>query len=169
MAQFFAVAITLWFIWRQIHLQRMGNTLASLAQFETRWTSPEMFEARKTICKAFQDKTNCSVQSAERVACFFEELGLYVKKKVFELDIVWELYSTYIEHYWPILKSRVEDMQKGDPTVYTSFQTLHKRIQQFSQTQGAPCGTFTREQLLEFAAEELDKAPHAPLPSAPTA
>ena len=52
MAQFFAVAITLGFIWRQIHLQRMGNTLASLAQFESRWTSPEMFEASQSHPKA---------------------------------------------------------------------------------------------------------------------
>lgn len=166
MAQFFAVAITLLSIWRQIHLQRMGNTLASLAQFETRWTSPEMFEARKAICTAFQDETKCSVQSAERVACFFEEIGLYVKKKVFELDIVWELYSTYIEHYWPILESRVLDMQKEDPTVYKSFQSLHTQIKQFSATQGTPVVVFTREQLLEFVAEELDKAPHASPPAA---
>src|SRR5262249_49740185 len=80
MAHFLDVAITLWCIWRQIHLQRMGNTLASLAQFESRWTSPEMLEARKAICKTFQDGRDCNVQSAERVACFFEEIGLYVKK-----------------------------------------------------------------------------------------
>ena len=168
MAQFFAVAITLGFIWRQIHLQRMGNTLSSLAQFETRWTSPEMFAARKAICTAFRDETPYSVQSSERVACFFEEIGLYVSKKVFELDIVWELYSTYIEHYWPILQPRVLDLQKGDPTVYTSFQRLHTEIQKRSKKQGAPSNTFTRDQLLEFAAEELDKGSTPPLRSPPT-
>jgi hypothetical protein len=169
MAQFFAVAITLGFIWRQIHLQRMGNTLASLAQFESRWTSPEMFEARKAICTAFRDEAPCSVQSAERVACFFEEIGLYVSKKVFGLDIVWELYSTYVEHYWPMLQPRVLDLQKGDPTVYASFQRLHAEVQKFSKQQGAPFNTFTRDQLLEFAAEELDKGSTPPLkpPSTP--
>ena len=146
----------------------MGNTLSSLAQFETRWTSPEMFAARKAICTAFRDETPYSVQSSERVACFFEEIGLYVSKKVFELDIVWELYSTYIEHYWPILQPRVLDLQKGDPTVYTSFQRLHTEIQKRSKKQGAPSNTFTRDQLLEFAAEELDKGSTPPLRSPPT-
>ena len=157
MAQVFAVAISLWFIWRQIHFQRMANSLSTLAQFESRWTSQEMSAARKAVCEAFRDNARFGAQSTERVACFFEELGLHVTSKVFELAMVWELYSTYIEHYWPILEPRVAEMQKKDPSVYTSFQDLHRRIKEHSRKKKAPAGVFSHEELLDFVKEELDK------------
>src|SRR5690349_16707861 len=78
MAQFLAVAITLAFIARQIRLQRMSNSLAALAKFEERWTSKETLDARKALCTTFRSGTRCSVQAAEKLACFFEEIGLYV-------------------------------------------------------------------------------------------
>jgi hypothetical protein len=158
MAQFLAILISLAFIYRQIRLQRMGNSLTTLAQFETRWTSEEMVQARKTVCTTFRDNERIGVQSAERIASFFEEIGLYVQKKVFDLDLVWELYSTYIEHYWPILEPRMSELRRNDPTVYTNFHMLHKKVKKFSAKRGAPSDSFSREQLLKFAEEELQKS-----------
>jgi hypothetical protein len=118
-----------------------------------------MLKARKAICAAYREGKKCNVQSSEAVASFFEEIGLYVTKKVFEPDIVWDLYSSYIEHYWPMLKSRIEELRRDDPTPYTHFEVLHTKMHKQSVNRRAPSTTPTHEQLLEFTAEELDKTP----------
>lgn len=157
MAQFVAVLITLMFICRQIRLQRMGNSLTTLAQFASRWSSQEMLEARTAVCRATCDNAPYSSQAAERISSFFEEIGLYVREDVFDLTIVWELYGAYVEHYWPLLRPRIADIQDRDATAYANFEGLHKQIKKLSKKRGAPSEPFSEEQLIEFAREELDR------------
>lgn len=158
MVQAIGVILTLYLILRQIRLQRMANTLTTLADFQRRWEANEMSEARKAICKAYREQKPLPVQSAERVSCFFEELGLYRHKKVFDKYTVWELYSYYVEHYWPLLKPRIEDMRKEDKTVYTSFEALHRETKKVSKKRGAPTDAKPPEVLAEFIKEELAKS-----------
>jgi len=49
MAQFLAVVLSLWFIYRQVKLQRLGNMVASLANLKARWHSPEIAKFRHTF------------------------------------------------------------------------------------------------------------------------
>jgi hypothetical protein len=156
-AQFVTVLIGLVFIYHQLKLQRMANSLSSLAEFENSWKSQEMMAARQEICGNVCDPKGGGTQSAERISCFFETLGLYLSRKVFDRAIIWELYSYYVEHYWPILKPKITEMRKGDPTIYTAFEALHDKMRVFSEKRGAPSHEKSPEMLLEFAKSELEK------------
>lgn len=155
-AQFLTVLIGLFFIYHQIKLQRMANSLSSLTAFEDGWKATEMYAARQETCKNFGENRKGGIQSAERIACFFETLGLYHERKVFETLLIWELYSSYVEHYWPILKPRIVEMRQADCTIYTAFEALYDAMNSISRKRRAPFGEKSRAQLLEFAASELE-------------
>jgi len=156
-AQFLTVLIGLVFIYHQLKLQRMANSLSSLAGFETSWKSPEMFAARRETCQNFCEPKKGGTQSAERIAGFFETLGLYHERKVFSTDLIWELYSFYVENYWPILKPKIVEMRKGDSTIYTAFEQLYENTKAFSRKRGAPYDSKSQQVLIDFAKSELEE------------
>jgi hypothetical protein len=159
MVQAVGVIITLWLIWRQIKLQGVGNSISSLTELESEWKSDKMAEARREICKCYKDGKDGGIQSAERIACFFETLGLYHERKMFDTVLIWELYSSYVENYWPILKPRIEKMRAddGDHSIYTHFEDFYDRMRVESKNHGAPTDVKTPEVLLAFSKWELER------------
>lgn len=155
MVQAVGVIVTLWFIVRQLKLQRLANVLSSLTALNTRWESKEMVDARKIICKAHLDGKDCGVKSTIAIAGFFEELGLYVEKSIIEEEIVWELYGEYTEHYWPILLQRMKEAQTWDESGYCFFKKLHKRCVKLSAKADPKTAERSQEDLKVFAESEL--------------
>jgi hypothetical protein len=129
MAQAFVVAISLIFIYRQIKAQRVGNSLAALKALDDRWRSPEYLAARQSIAKAYPSTDKSLGNDEYLVLSFFEEIGIYVKNEVFDLEPVWDLYSYYIEHYWPILLPRVSEYRitESDDSYYDRAQLLYDK------------------------------------------
>jgi hypothetical protein len=41
------------------------------------------------------------------VLAFFEDVGVYVRKGVIPIDLVWEHYCYYIEHYWHMFQGPI--------------------------------------------------------------
>lgn len=156
MVQAVGVIVTLWFIWRQIKLQRVGNSIVSLSEIEDEWRSPVMAEARKEVCKSFCEGREIGSRSAEHVACFFETLGLYHQRKAFDSEVIWELYSSYVEHYWPMLATQISKIRKEDSTAYTHFEAFCTQMRKISKERNAPSNK-SRESLLAFAQKELER------------
>ena len=158
MVQAIGVISTLVLIWRQIKLQGLGNSISSLTEIEAEWKSDKMAEARREICKCYLDGNAGGIQSAERIACFFETLGLYHQRKMFDTILIWELYSSYVENYWPMLKPRIQKMRDddGDRSIYTQFEGFYDRMRSVSKKQGAPTDVKTPEVLMAFAKWELE-------------
>lgn len=137
MAQFFAVALSFAFIVRQIRLQSHANVLSSFQQFDDRWSSDALLQARAEL----GEKADSSFRfgnAEEAVAMFFERLGLYLKMDVFKIEMVWELYSFYIEHYWAILGPHIEGLRQDDPSMYTQFEALRAAVQRCTERQQCP-------------------------------
>ncbi|HLD08965.1 MAG TPA: hypothetical protein VJB68_02825, partial [Methylophilaceae bacterium] len=109
MAQGIAVTATLILIYRQLVAQRFSNILGSVASLDGRWKTVEMYKARKALCAKHGGKDLSISRQDGLVLDFFEEMGLYLKKGVFTPDILWELYSYYIEHYWRIAEPLVNE------------------------------------------------------------
>jgi hypothetical protein len=134
----------------------MGNMLTLLGTFHDRWHSIDLIQARIHICEDFT-KAETSIQVYEEpVLNFFEELGLYLKKGVFDKEIVWEIYSYEVQHYWQILRPRVDAFTTvdNDKTWYSNFKYLFDEMNKQSLRKNAKLPE-TQEALEKFVKGEL--------------
>jgi hypothetical protein len=153
-----AVAWTLGLIYQQVKLQRLGNMLTSLGEFNGRWRSAETVKSRKEICNCFLKREPCKTAALEDVAGFFEEIGVYLEREVFDCPLVWDIYGSYVENYWLILKPAILDLRGIDPTAYTSFEKLYDRCAAHSVKNGTVESGLTADDLKEFAKSEAKDA-----------
>lgn len=155
MVQAIGIIVTLWFIWRQLRLQSTANMLSALSEFSAEWWSPDLKSARKEVCQSFRDDKVMGNLAAERVCGFFEKLGLYHKRNIVDSHLAWEMYSYYVEHYWPILEPTLLDLRKDDKTIFTAFELFHKDMKHFSKKLKVPCDDKRPDVLKDFAKSEL--------------
>ncbi len=117
-----------------------------------------MLNARKEACSKYLMNDKIITRTDELVLGFFEDLGLYSKKRVFDLEIVWGKYSQNIIYYWSILEPGVSDLRKStnDLSWYEDFQTLSKKIIIHSRKRGITNGKNTEIDLDKFANTEVE-------------
>jgi hypothetical protein len=156
MAEFFVILVTLLYISRQVRYQRQANMLSTFTALDRRWKSSEMREARKHACKDYGSAERTISQPEDLVLGFFEELGLYLRRKVFDLPTVWEFYSYDVEHYWPILEPRIREFRTSskDDSWYSEFEYLNDEIVKYSKKKSCPTGK-TDAEIKKFIRGEL--------------
>jgi hypothetical protein len=158
MAQFFAIAISLVFIYRQVRVQRQSNMLQTLVSLDNRWHSQEMRSSRKKACENYlPDQLRIRREEADVIG-FFEDISVYLERGVLDIESLWDKYSDYIEHYWAmyqphIMKFRAES---EDPTWYEKFETLNTEMEKFSKKKGLKVIGKTQEDLKKFISGEKD-------------
>jgi hypothetical protein len=152
MAQFFAIGLSLWFIYGQIRLQRLANMLQTLGSLDNRWNSKEMVEARKRACGNYsQDQLRINREQGDILA-FFEDVGIYLQRGVFDTESVWDKYSYYVEHYWAMYQPYIAQFREEskDNTWYEKFEMLKNRTERFSKKKGLNVVAKTHEDLKRF-------------------
>lgn len=159
MGQFFAILISLFLILRQIRIQTNANMLALFSQMEQRWNSEPLQIARHYICSTHGESKRIT-RADEFVLSFFEDLGLYLRKKVLSADLMWEVHSYYVEHYWPVLQPKIEEfrLRSNDQSWYSNFEYLVNQMKRRSQKNGS---TFRKsdEQIARFLKGECERLP----------
>jgi hypothetical protein len=164
MLQFLVITATLWIIARQISLQTeqlesqsISNMLSSFNTLDEKWVSKTMLKSRNEICKKNVDEDNTINIIDEFVLGFFEDLGIYLNKGVYDLETVWHKYSFEIENYWPLLDPLVRNYRKetGDQEGYSCFEKLYERIIKYSLDKGIKSSEKTKENICKFVEDEL--------------
>ena len=166
MLQFVVVAISLFFIYRQIRIQSHANMLTALFALAKKWDSSLMRKARRHVCKEYQEnrerrKIN---QHEERIASFFEEIGFFLDEGAFTPEAIWEEYSYYVEHYWPMLEPKVAEFRKveRDNTWFEHFEKLYKKTQSIAKRRGVYVIVRDDSDLKKFVTGELYTGEQAP-------
>ena len=157
MASFFAIAISLNLIYRQISLQRQANLLHTLSEMQKRWNSGEMLQSRKQACNGYlADKLRINAEQGD-ILGFFEDIGVYLERKVFDSEAIWDNYSYYIEYYWPMYQPHINEFraETKDNTWYEKFQTLHEEMQAFSLKKGVAINPKSKEEIRKFIRGEI--------------
>jgi len=160
MASFFAIAISLSLIYRQIRLQRQANLLHTLGEMNKRWNSIEMLEARKHACNNYrEDKLRIRAEQG-LILDFFEDVGVYLERKVFDVEVVWNKYSYYIEHYWPMYQPHINKFrtETKDNTWYEKFQALNKEMTKFSSKKGTTVNSKSQDEIEKFIRGETEES-----------
>lgn len=157
MIQAVVVSATLLLILRQLTLQRNSHVVNTIASLDEAWKSEIMIYSRHYSCSTFSlDKEDLGLCEAE-VCTFFEKLGVYRNLNVLSMELIWEIYSYYIENYWQIFQKSITCMrvEYRDYTYYTNFEELYKEVVKINKKKGVPNTQKTNDQLNEFIAGEL--------------
>jgi hypothetical protein len=159
MATGIAVTVTLFLIRQQLVAQRFSNILSSVTSLDERWNSKEMRNARKAVCTKYGSNDLSINQHDGLVLDFFEQMGLYLRKGVFTPDILWELYSYSVVHYWCITVPLISEFRLStkDNTWYSSFYSLYEEMLKQSKKRGIPCDGKTQAQIAQFIKGESEK------------
>jgi len=157
MCQFLAVTITLLLILRQIRLQNDSHLVNAFALLESRWNSLMMLQARRMSCERYRPGITSIEQPIAHIGYFFEEIGIYCKRGILDKEVVWEIYSYHIEHYWVMAKNGVLSIRRSlrDETFYKNFEALYYEMSKVSKSKGAPTHEKTSEDIAEFIVYEL--------------
>jgi hypothetical protein len=116
--------------------------LSTLAEFDRRWKSLMMIEAREHVCRDYGSNEKTISQPEDLVLDFFEEIGLYLHKRVFDASTIWELYSYFVEHYWTILQPRIQEFRNSsqDKSWFSEFEFLSRELKKHSKKRKCPVG-----------------------------
>lgn len=135
MAQFFAIAISLGLVYRQVRMQRQLNLLQTLVALDNRWNSPEMLASRKKACENYLTDQLRIRREQSDVIGFFEAVGVYLERGIFDTESVWDKYSDYVEHYWAMYQPHIMEFraESKDPTWYEKFEKLKIKMEKFSE------------------------------------
>jgi hypothetical protein len=157
MCQFFAVSTTLFFILRQIRLQNDSHLVNSFASLEGRWNALMMLQARRLSCERFRPGITAIEQPISQIGYLFEEIGVYCRRGILDKEIVWEIYSYHVEHYWIMAKNGVLSFRKDfrDETFYKNFEYLYHEMCRISKVKGAPTYEKTFDDIVGFIGYEL--------------
>jgi hypothetical protein len=158
MIQCVVVLITLLFILRQVKLQSDSHLVHSFAVFNDRWNSRMMLHARREICLKYKPGDGIVDGPLHHLCLFFEELGAFTSKKVLDPDIVWEIYSFEIEHYWKMASEGIKRFRKeeNDYTFFFHFEKLYLQTRKLGEKKRAPIHERTEKDIASFRRYELE-------------
>lgn len=82
MLQFLVVAISLYFIYKQLRIQSHANMLTALFELAAKWDSDRTIEAWYQVCENHKThpESHAINTPEERIASFFEQTALFMKK-----------------------------------------------------------------------------------------
>lgn len=154
--QFAIVAVTLIFIYDQLHLSTASHVLQSMTSLNERWSSDRNTSLRMLTCKAWLAQ-GLLIGEGQVLLHFFEELGLYAKKRWIPSDVVWETYSWYIESYWGMFEGHIRNLRTGnqDPSIFQNFEYLAMLMREINGRNGIPTELKSKEILQAFAEGEV--------------
>jgi len=156
MCQFIIITITLIMVYNQLKSQRKSNMLQTLHKCDDKWDSTAMLKRRSIVASGYASSSLEMNEEVILVINFFEDLGMYFKEGLISKSIIWNSYSYQIEHYWPLLKPRIDEFQakNNDNSFGEQFKNLHKAMQKYSSSKKLPTLPLSNNQLVSFAKHE---------------
>jgi len=142
----------------QARLQSRVHLVNAFTLMAARWKEPIMLNARRRVCKEYA-ADQLSLDAKMSVLCmFFEEMGVYVTTRSMSAEMVWEMYSFEIEHYWRIAEEEISKFRTkmNDRSFYYHFEKLYVRMKQISKAKNVPCETRTAAHLQDFIRAECE-------------
>jgi len=159
MANFLLLLATAGFVYRQVKLQWDDHLLATLKDLDDRWVSKSLMLARKKYCERWLADDHNPDPIGEFIAEFFELLAIYEKTHTIPIEIIWDTFSFYIEHYYLMLQVELRTIRisRRDPSLYEGFERLYNLVHKKSKEKYAPT-IIENEDLFEFANREISIA-----------
>ena len=148
----------------QLKHSRTALGVGLLLKLEDRFDEPALKEARSSAAIALQ--AGHQTDDLEIVLDFFETLGLLIRKKTIDEELVWNSFSYWVMRYATLAKPQIERRRKdeSDKTYYQEFDYLVERINYFEVKKRhlVATATITDNQIASFLSEESRCRPESP-------
>lgn len=150
-----AIGTLLLMYWQTRQTQQL-NAANSILVLRERFDSPRMRQARRDLATHLLGDRSEDLTSVE-VATFFELIGALTRRKVLNVDLVWEAFGTWITNYYFALRNPQDLIGKTrsdlrDPLVFHEFEWLYERIMDIDRHSLGPTHTAQIEQESESRA-----------------
>jgi hypothetical protein len=158
MTQTIVVGITLLLIYSQLKAQHSKNMLDTIAIFDMRWDAKSMRDSRRKVCQKYLENDFDNINFLEGLVLdYFEQMGWYLKKRVYSRDVIWEFHSYYIMAYWRLAEQLIQNYrsQEEDNTYYEWFEWLHNEMIKENLDKGIKQLTLTDAKLKKFINDEI--------------
>jgi len=165
MVQALAVLITLSLILRQLSAQNeqvktqsYSNMISVISSLNDRWESAEFLRARIEFCRQYLNHDR-DIRGRECLMLlhFFEELGIYYRHNVIDMDILWSIYCERVLGYWNLTEDKIREFraQHKDPTFYEDFEYLRDEIVKHSNKRSVEVRNKTAKEIESFAHSQI--------------
>jgi hypothetical protein len=158
MSQTIVFTLTLMFIGRQIRIDGNSHLVNSIKILNDTWNDETLLKARRTVCQRYISGESNMDRIAAKVGNHFEEIGIYYRRKALPLEIIWEMYSYTIEHYWLILENAIIKRRKEDrdDTYFENFEKLYQKLLSYNSKKGADAHKKVDDEVKKFIKIELE-------------
>lgn len=134
---FVGIVISLGLVVYQLRLIRFKNMLDVFDRFRDRWDSQPVNKAKVYIAAYYLKilpYPNTVTRDEEPLFTFFEEMGLYLRHRIIDRKMTWELFSHHVENYWNIMQQYVRDFRQNqsDESYFTEFEYAYQQMGKLS-------------------------------------
>ncbi|MCI4336408.1 MAG: hypothetical protein L3K17_04325 [Thermoplasmata archaeon] len=130
--------------WQTRQAQQL-NAANSILTLRERFDSPRMRQARRQLALHLLSDRKEDLTSVE-VATFFELIGALTRRKVLDVDLVWEAFGTWITNYYFALRNPIDLIGRTrselkDPLVFHEFEWLYQKVMDIDRHSLGPTHT----------------------------
>jgi len=119
---------------RQIRLSRLTTSADLLLRLEDRFDNEDFRETRFEAAKALKNITESNQGHIEDVLDFFETIGILVRKKVLNKELVWCSFFYWLHGYFIAGQELIKKQRKRFPSRYNELVTLHRKLLKIEKT-----------------------------------
>lgn len=109
----------------QVRRSRFSLSIDLLIKFNVEYTNPEFRKLRWAAARSIHDRT---YHEAGRILDFFDIIGVLVRRKALDPELVWHSFFHPIHRYRRILDAHISAVRKEDPVKWADFVLLHQRL-----------------------------------------
>ena len=112
-------------LWVQLRSSRFVQGIDLLLRLDDRFNSGDMLVARQRAAKGFLEGTDVYV---DPILDFFEMLGMLVRKRAIDDQMVWHSFFFWFNSYWHLATARIAMKRTADHTVWAEAAYLYRRL-----------------------------------------
>jgi len=123
------VIATIAMAWRQIKYAKKGMFVSTLNIYLEKFDSQNMLWSRKKLADTLTTEHKQS-DIKETVIDFFESLGLLLRRKALDTEMIWSSFGYHTIRWWVFCKEYIETerLLEKDKTIYNEFEFLYNKM-----------------------------------------
>jgi hypothetical protein len=109
----------------QIHRSRTSLGIELVLKLDDRFNSKDF---RTLRIKAVKSIMKNNFKDAEEIYDFFETVGLLLRKRAIDKEMVWNTFFHWIHYYWIVGSDYIANEQRADSPAWEDFKHLHEQV-----------------------------------------
>ena len=143
----------------QVDAAKSLTCLQLFLQLAAQYDSSDMQRARARLAAKLLANSE-TLEVEDTLLVFYENLGILVRRKLLDPELVWNTFSIDVQCYWPALEHYVNHCRYTKYNCDTIFEEFEELYKHFRDIKRSPLGTpvpqvpFTAEVMKQFLRDE---------------